>query len=217
MSMKSQSTQYKPYRLVAVLAAALATGSALGQAHSYEGKPVSMGKGSAHVLVRTDANDKLTAIGVVLTPGALNDLPKVARGARTDTAYYLSMPAEPLFRSLVPASFMAPPRKKSASAMTLNLAKRNNRHPLNCCRKATLSHPEPQYPGWVSTPSTCRPANITDSPSLQPSSMVTTTGNKLFLSLWCPLTTCCQSHHSRLPLPDRAATPSLASIRVLTA
>lgn len=94
MSMKSQSTQHKPYRLVALLAAALATGSALGQAHSYEGKPVSMGKGSAHVLVRTDANENLTAIGIVLTPGALNDLPKSARGARTDTAYHLPMPGK---------------------------------------------------------------------------------------------------------------------------
>ena len=94
MSMKSQSTPLKPYRLGALLAAALVTGSALGQTHSYEGKPVSMGKGSAHVLVRTDANDKLTAIGVVLTPGALNGLPKSARGARTDTAYHLPMPGK---------------------------------------------------------------------------------------------------------------------------
>lgn len=94
MSKKSQATQIKPYRLVALLAAALAGGSALGQARSYEGKPVAMGKGSAHVLVRTDDNDKLTAISVVLTPGALNDLPKPARGARPDTAYFLPMPGK---------------------------------------------------------------------------------------------------------------------------
>lgn len=84
----------KPYRLIMPLAAALATGSVLGQepTRSYQGKPVAFGQGLAHAVVRTDASDKPIAIGVVFKADALAHLPKPAKGARSDVAYVLPMP-----------------------------------------------------------------------------------------------------------------------------
>lgn len=96
MMRTSYSSQPKPFRLILSLAAAWAAGSALGQdqAHSYEGKSVTFGKGSAHVVVRTDANDKPASVAIVLTPSALNGLPKAKPGARPDVAYVLPMPVK---------------------------------------------------------------------------------------------------------------------------
>lgn len=82
----------RPAQLGIALAASLALGQS--QAGSYEGKAVRIGKGTAHVVVQTDANDKPSAIGVVLTPGMLDGLPKAAKGAMPDFPYALPMPAK---------------------------------------------------------------------------------------------------------------------------
>jgi hypothetical protein len=84
--------------LTAAMAAtmAVAAGSASGEdaAATYEGKAVRIGKGAAHTFVRTDAGGRPTAIGVVLTAGALDGLPKAAKGADPDFPYVLAMPGK---------------------------------------------------------------------------------------------------------------------------
>ena len=81
-----------PVRLVVALAASLALGQS--QAASFEGKAVRIGKGSAHVVVQTDANDQPSAIGIVMTPGMFDGLPKPVAGAMPDVAYALPMPVK---------------------------------------------------------------------------------------------------------------------------
>lgn len=74
---------------------AVVAGSAAGEARAaaYEGKAVRVGRGFANTIVRTDAAGRPTTIGVVLTAGALEGLPKAAKGADPDFPYPLEMPS----------------------------------------------------------------------------------------------------------------------------
>lgn len=96
MIRRSDLSRCKHQRLPVQLATALAASLVLcqSQAGSYEGKSVRIGKGTAHVVVRTDANDKPSAIGIVFTPGMLDGLPKAATGAMPDFPYFLPMPGK---------------------------------------------------------------------------------------------------------------------------
>jgi hypothetical protein len=90
-------------KVVSVLVPSLATailvlgsGAALAQskAATYEGKKVSIGHGTAHTVVRTDASGTPTSISVVFTPEMLSGLPKAAKGKDPDFPYVLPMPAK---------------------------------------------------------------------------------------------------------------------------
>jgi hypothetical protein len=83
------------FAILPALAVALAAGSgtAHGKSASYDGKSVRIGHGSAHTVVRTDASGRPASIGVVFTPGMLDDLPRAAKGADPDFPYPLPMPA----------------------------------------------------------------------------------------------------------------------------
>ena len=85
-----------PFFILATGIALLAVGPALAQSKpaTYEGKAVRIGHGKAHTVVRTDANGKLTSIGVAFTPGMLDGLPKAAKGADPDFPYLLAMPTK---------------------------------------------------------------------------------------------------------------------------
>jgi hypothetical protein len=61
---------------------------------TFEGKPVRIGNGSAHTIVRTDATGKAAAIGIVFTPAMLQGLPQAAPGRDPDFPYVLAMPAK---------------------------------------------------------------------------------------------------------------------------
>ena len=82
--------------MLAALAAALAPQPVLadGKSATYEGKAVRIGHGKAHTVVRTDADGKPAAIGIVFTPGMLDGLPKAAKGADPDFPYPLPMPTK---------------------------------------------------------------------------------------------------------------------------
>lgn len=83
--------------LVAVTTATMTiAGSASGQDKSatYEGKAVRIGNGAAHTFVRTDAAGRPAAIGVAFTEGALDGLPKAAKGADPDFPFVLGMPGK---------------------------------------------------------------------------------------------------------------------------
>ncbi|MDD2874432.1 MAG: DUF5602 domain-containing protein [Azoarcus sp.] len=71
---------------------ALGVAPAFGQAGSYAGPAVPMGKGEAHAVVRTGADGAVTSIGVVMTVAALEGLPAAA-GEHSDFPYHLPMPA----------------------------------------------------------------------------------------------------------------------------
>lgn len=89
--MDTQQASGQPLRLVmAAVTLALAAGGAQAQDGSFSGKAVRIGKGSAHTVVRTDAAGQVATIGVVLSKGALEGLPKPAAGP---VAYWLDMPA----------------------------------------------------------------------------------------------------------------------------
>ena len=77
-------------------AAALAAGTALaeGKAAVFEGKPVSIGQGTAHTVVRTGADGAVAAIGIVFTESALEGLPAAKPGAEPRFPYLLSMPTK---------------------------------------------------------------------------------------------------------------------------
>lgn len=79
---------------LATLTAALAAAPAVAQPEpaTYEGTAVRIGHGTAHTLVRTDANGEPASVGVVFTPGMLEGLPRPARGAVPDFPYFLPMP-----------------------------------------------------------------------------------------------------------------------------
>ncbi|MCK9986739.1 MAG: hypothetical protein AzoDbin1_03211 [Azoarcus sp.] len=76
--------------------ATLGTGMALaeGKAAVFEGKPVKIGQGTAHTVVRTGADGAVAAIGVVFTEGMLDGLPVAAPGANPLFSYVLGMPAK---------------------------------------------------------------------------------------------------------------------------
>ncbi|BAL27008.1 DUF5602 domain-containing protein [Azoarcus sp. KH32C] len=79
---------------IATIAAALLSPWAMAQtkAASYEGSPVRLGHGSAHTIVRTDAEGGLASIGVVFGAAALVGLPTPAAGASPNFPYLLPMP-----------------------------------------------------------------------------------------------------------------------------
>lgn len=59
---------------------------------TYKGQAVRIGKGSAHTVVRTDADGKPVAVGVVLTESALEGLPPPVKGGPPDVPFLLPMP-----------------------------------------------------------------------------------------------------------------------------
>jgi hypothetical protein len=85
-----------PFLILATVASAVAAVPALGAGKPaiYEGKPVHIGHGVAHTVVRTDADGKLASIGIVFTPGMLEGLPEAAKGAEPDFPYVLPMPTK---------------------------------------------------------------------------------------------------------------------------
>lgn len=87
---------WTPFFILAAAAAVLAAGPALAESKSttYEGKGVRIGRGTAHTVVRTDADGKPASIGIVFTPGMLDGLPKAAKGANPDFPYLLPMPTK---------------------------------------------------------------------------------------------------------------------------
>lgn len=76
--------------------ATLGAGSALaeGKAAVYDGKPVKIGQGTAHTVVRTGADGAVSAIGVVFTESMLDGLPVAAPGTSPHFPYVLSMPTK---------------------------------------------------------------------------------------------------------------------------
>ena len=86
----------RPFIILAALAAALAPRPALaeGKSATYEGKAVRIGDGTAHTIVRTNADGMPAAIGIVFTPGMLDGLPKAAKRADPDFPYPLPMPTK---------------------------------------------------------------------------------------------------------------------------
>lgn len=83
-----------PFLILAAASVLLMAGPAVaaGKSATYEGKAVRIGRGTAHTVVRADANGKLTSIGVVFTPGMLDGLPKAAKSTDPDFPYLLAMP-----------------------------------------------------------------------------------------------------------------------------
>jgi hypothetical protein len=81
-----------PLTLAMVAIMAMASGWAQAQEAVYEGKPVRIGKGLAHTVVRTDASGKPNSISLVFTEAALKGLPAPTAGGHTDFSYQLSMP-----------------------------------------------------------------------------------------------------------------------------
>jgi hypothetical protein len=88
--------RWSPFFIVAAATAVLAAGPALAESKSatYEGKEVRIGRGTAHTVVRTDADGKPASIGIVFTPGTLDGLPEAAKGANPDFPYPLPMPTK---------------------------------------------------------------------------------------------------------------------------
>jgi hypothetical protein len=88
--------RWSPFLIVAAATAVLTAGPALAESKStaYEGKGVRIGRGTAHTVVRTDAEGKPASIGIVFTPGMLDGLPKAAKGADPDFPYLLPMPTK---------------------------------------------------------------------------------------------------------------------------
>lgn len=82
--------------VLAALSVAFAATSAMaeGKAETYEGSKVSIGHGTAHTFVRTDAGGTPTSIGVIFTPAMLTGLPKAAKGKDPDFPYVLPMPTK---------------------------------------------------------------------------------------------------------------------------
>ena len=85
-----------PFLVLATVTAVLTAGPAPAQSKpaTYEGKAVRIGHGTAHTVVRTDANGKPASIGVVFTPGMLDGLPKATKGADPDFPYLVPMPTK---------------------------------------------------------------------------------------------------------------------------
>ncbi len=88
--------RWSSFLVPATVATMLAAGSALAQSKpaTYDGKAVRIGQGTAHTVVRTDANGKPASIGIVFTPGMLDGLPAAAKGANADFPYPLPMPTK---------------------------------------------------------------------------------------------------------------------------
>ncbi len=80
----------------ATVLAALGAGTALaeGKATAYEGKPVRIGQGTAHTVIRTGADGAVAAIGLSFTEGTLEALPVAAPGTNPRFAYVLQMPTK---------------------------------------------------------------------------------------------------------------------------
>jgi len=74
-------------------AAMLAAAPALAAGKTYAGRSVRIGHGTAHTVVTTDATGHAAAIGIVLTEGALDGLPK-GSAKKSDFPYLLPMPAK---------------------------------------------------------------------------------------------------------------------------
>jgi len=73
-----------------------AAGSAWGAADSeiHAGPAVAIGKGEAHTFVRTGPGGEVSAIGIVLTAGALDGLPAAEPGGDPTFSYQLAMPPD---------------------------------------------------------------------------------------------------------------------------
>ncbi|WP_296058787.1 DUF5602 domain-containing protein [uncultured Amphritea sp.] len=81
-------------KLLAVISILLGAGSVLAQNNPevHEGAAVSIGNGSAHTVIRTDAKGEPVSIGVVFTPGILEGLPTANQGEDPNFPYLLLMP-----------------------------------------------------------------------------------------------------------------------------
>lgn len=89
-------TRRSPLLVLVALMPVLAPGSAMATSGAviYEGQAVPIGRGAAHTIVRTDANGRLAAIGVVFTPAVLDGLPGPTAAAESDFAYLVPMPTK---------------------------------------------------------------------------------------------------------------------------
>lgn len=78
--------------LIGTLAAFAASGAS--GPTTYEGAPVKIGQGQARTIVRSDQTGKITAIGVVMTPSALEGLPHAGANGHALFRYVLAMPTK---------------------------------------------------------------------------------------------------------------------------
>jgi hypothetical protein len=93
--MKARQISGIPRMTLAAVAAFSLTSCAVPpqeRAASFEGKPVSLGKGTARTVVRTDGGGKPKSIAIVLTEAALDGLPTAAPGTHPNFPYVLPMP-----------------------------------------------------------------------------------------------------------------------------
>src|SRR5215207_9984925 len=83
-----------PVFILTIAASNVVPHAALAQSGAtYEGSPVRIANGTAHTVVRTSSEGRLTAISVVFTPDMLENLPvPAAHEHMPDFAYVLSMP-----------------------------------------------------------------------------------------------------------------------------
>src|SRR5664279_5489720 len=88
--------RWSPFFIIATVTTVLAAGPVLAKSKpaNYEGKAVRIGHGTAHTVVRADANGMAASISIVFTPGMLDGLPKAAKGADPDFPYLLPMPTK---------------------------------------------------------------------------------------------------------------------------
>ena len=88
--------RWSPFFIIATVTTVLAAGPVLAKSKpaTYEGKAVRIGHGTAHTVVRADANGMAASISIVFTPGMLDGLPKAAKGADPDFPYLLLMPTK---------------------------------------------------------------------------------------------------------------------------
>jgi hypothetical protein len=91
--MKRTSELFPGVLIAFAVVSALGVRPAFGQAGSYVGPAVTIGKGEAYAMVRTGADGAVTSIGVVMTAAALEGLPAAAPGEHSDFPYELPMPA----------------------------------------------------------------------------------------------------------------------------
>lgn len=80
--------------VVLLVTTTLASFATFGAADTttHEGKAVSIGRGEARTIVRSDTAGKVTAIGVVMTAAALEGLPTAAADGRAVFPHVLAMP-----------------------------------------------------------------------------------------------------------------------------
>jgi|SRR5450756_2335758 hypothetical protein len=98
--------RWSPFFILATVTTVFAVGPMPAQSKpaTYEGKAVRIGHGTAHTVVRTDANGKPASISVVFTPGMLEGLPKVRSGTNGFEVGHDLLNREPRNAAVIAAS-----------------------------------------------------------------------------------------------------------------